>query len=378
MKAYLDNGATTQVSEEVVEAIQKVYMDFYGNPSSMHSMGVDVEKLLKSARKTIAKAIKATPEEIYFTSGGTEANNLAIQGFLKATRKKHIITTAIEHPSVHSLFKSYEESHEVSYLSVDQDGFIDLEELKALLREDTALVSIMLVNNEIGSIQNIQAVSKLLKKTSTILHVDAVQALGKVECHVKKQGIDMLTISAHKIHGPKGVGALYIKKGTLVKPLFIGGGQQNRIRPGTENVPGIVGFSEAVDLAMKHYDENRLHLSNIRQRFIDGVQTIPNAVINSPTNGAPHIVNVSFPGMRGEVLLHTLESQEIYVSTGSACSSKNKTYSHVLEAIGLDDVHKEGAIRFSFSKYTSEAMIDYALEVLKESIKTLNDIIKGK
>lgn len=378
MKAYLDNGATTQISVEVVEAMQKMYSDLYGNPSSMHKMGVEVEKLVKSARKVIAKAIKASPEEIYFTSGGTEANNLAIQGYLKASRKKHIITTAIEHPSVHSLFKSFEQSHDVTYLSVDQNGYIKLDELKSVLREDTALVSIMLVNNEIGTIQNIQEISKLLKNTETILHVDAVQALGKVECHVKKQGIDMMTISGHKIHGPKGIGALYIKKGVTIKPLFIGGGQEKMIRPGTENIPGIIGFSKAVEKAMDGYDENQKHLNLIRTRFITGLEDIKKMKLNSPKEGALHIVNVSFPGMRGEVLLHTLESNDVYVSTGSACASKNKSYSHVLEAIGLDDVHKEGAIRFSFSKYTSVEMIDYALKILKESIIDLDQIIKGK
>lgn len=379
MKAYLDNGATTQVSKEVMESINVMYNDIYGNPSSMHKMGIQVEKYIKEAKKVIAKAIKATPDEIYFTSGGTEANNLAIQGYLKNKKGKHIITTSIEHPSVHSLFKSLEDEYRVDFVKTDSEGYVDLEALEELLNQDTVLVSIMQVNNEIGTIQDLQKISKLIKrKTQAVLHVDAVQALGKVETHVKKFGIDLMTISGHKVHGPKGVGALYIKKGLHINPLFIGGGQQKMIRPGTENVPGIIGFSKAVELTMNSFQENVAQMNLCKSNFIEGLEGIHPIKINSPREGAPHIVNVSFPNMRGEVLLHTLESKDVFVSTGSACSSKNKTYSHVLEAIGLDDAHKEGAIRFSFSKNTTIEEIDYALKVLKESIENLDRIIKGK
>ncbi|MCH4889425.1 cysteine desulfurase [Acidaminobacter sp. JC074] len=379
MKAYLDNGATTVVSKEIVEKMNQLYTDMYGNPSSMHQMGVETEKLIKEVKRTLAKGIKASPDEIIFTSGGTEANNLAIQGYLRTTRKKHLITSMIEHPSVLNVFEFYEnQGYEVTYLKVDEKGHISLEELRESLREDTALVSIMYVNNELGSIQDLQAVSRLIKKHSkAVFHVDAVQALGKVECHVKKHGIDMMTMSSHKIHGPMGVGALYIKKDISIKPLFIGGGQQKAIRPGTENAPGVVGFGEALKAAFDGLAGNQAQMIELRDYFIKCVLEIPQAKLNGKCD-APHIINVSFPNMRGEVLLHTLESKNIYVSTGSACASKNKSYSHVLEAIGLDDKHKEGAIRFSLSKYTTKDELDYAIKNLKESILELDSIIKGR
>jgi cysteine desulfurase len=356
-----------------------VFGTLYGNPSSMHHMGVEVEKLIKEAKKIIAKGIKCTPEELIFTSGGTESNNLAIQGYLKQSRKKHIITTCVEHPSVLSVFQNYEEQgYEVTYLKVDNQGHINLKDLEASLKKETALVSVMYVNNEIGTIQDLSAISKIIKKHSNaVFHVDAVQALGKVECHVKKHGVDMMTVSSHKLHGPMGVGALYIKKGIKISPLFIGGGQQKTIRPGTENAPGVVGFSIACLDAFEHLKENQLHLYELRDYFISKVLEIPQAKLNGQSD-APHIVNISFPNMRGEVLLHVLESKGIYVSTGSACASKNKSYSHVLEAIGLDEKHMEGAIRFSFSKYTTKEELDYAIETLKTSIEDLDAIIKGR
>ncbi len=379
MKTYLDNGATTVVSANVIEKMNDVFGTLYGNPSSMHHMGVEVEKLIKEAKKVIAKGIKCTPEELIFTSGGTESNNLAIQGYLKQSRKKHIITTCIEHPSVLSVFQNFEEhGYEVTYLKVNNQGHIDLKDLEASLKEETALVSVMYVNNEIGTIQDLSAISKIIKKHSNaVFHVDAVQALGKVECHVKKHGVDMMTVSSHKIHGPMGVGALFIKKGIKISPLFIGGGQQKTIRPGTENAPGVVGFSIACLDAFEHLKENQLHLYELRDYFISKVLEIPQAKLNGQSD-APHIVNISFPNMRGEVLLHVLESKGIYVSTGSACASKNKSYSHVLEAIGLDEKHMEGAIRFSFSKYTTKEELDYAIETLKTSIEDLDAIIKGR
>jgi len=379
MKTYLDNGATTVVSANVIEKMNDVFGTLYGNPSSMHHMGVEVEKLIKEAKKVIAKGIRCTPEELIFTSGGTESNNLAIQGYLKQSRKKHIITTCIEHPSVLSVFQNFEEQgYEVTYLKVNNQGHIDLKDLEASLKEETALVSVMYVNNEIGTIQDLSAISKIIKKHSNaVFHVDAVQALGKVECHVKKHGVDMMTVSSHKIHGPMGVGALFIKKGIKISPLFIGGGQQKTIRPGTENAPGVVGFSIACLDAFEHLKENQLHLYELRDYFISKVLEIPQAKLNGQSD-APHIVNISFPNMRGEVLLHVLESKGIYVSTGSACASKNKSYSHVLEAIGLDEKHMEGAIRFSFSKYTTKEELDYAIETLKTSIEDLDAIIKGR
>ncbi len=379
MKAYLDNGATTVVSKEVVEKMNQVYTEIYGNPSSMHHMGVEAEKLIKDVKRLLAKGIKCTPDEVIFTSGGTESNNLAIQGYLKTTRKKHLITTVIEHPSVLNVFEHFEEQgYKVTYLSVDELGHIDLDELKNSLNDETAFVSVMYVNNEIGSIQDLQAISKIIKKhSSAVFHVDAVQALGKVECHVKKHGIDMMTMSSHKLHGPMGVGALYVKKGIKLRPLLIGGGQQKTIRPGTENAPGVVGFGEACKVAFDELDVNQNRMIVLRDYFKENVLEIPLSKLNG-ANDAPHIINISFPNMRGEVLLHTLESHGIYVSTGSACASKNKSYSHVLEAIGLDEKHKEGAIRFSLSKFTTKEELDYAIQVLKDSIEELDQIIKGR
>lgn len=382
MKAYLDNGATTVVSNDVVEAINHIYTTEYGNPSSMHRMGVAAEKHLRSSQKILAKAIRGNADEIYFTSGGTEGNNLAIQGFLRHSknRKRHIITSQIEHPSVLNVFQLMEaEGYDVTYLPVDEKGLVDLKALEGALSDETALVSIMYVNNEIGSVQPLQAIGKMIKKHSNaVFHVDAVQALGKLPCHVKKHGIDMMTVSGHKIHGPKGVGALYIKKGLAIQPFFHGGSQQGTLRPGTENLPGIVGFAKACEIATSSLEAQADHLQALKSYFINEVKGIGGAVINGDIEGAPHIINVSFPRMRGEVLLHVLEGHEIYVSTGSACSSKNKTYSHVLEAIGLDDAHKEGAIRFSFSKYTTIEMLDYTIEKLKISIEELDAIIKGR
>ncbi len=379
MKAYLDNGATTVVSKEVVEKMNQVYTEIYGNPSSMHHMGVQAEKLIKDVKRLLAKGIKCTPDEIIFTSGGTESNNLAIQGYLKTTRKKHLITTAVEHPSVLNVFEHFEEQgYKVTYLKVDELGHIDLEQLRYSLTDETALVSVMYVNNEIGSIQDLQAISKIIKKhSSAVFHVDAVQALGKVECHVKKHGIDMMTMSSHKLHGPMGVGALYVKKGIKIRPLLIGGGQQKTIRPGTENTPGVVGFGEACKVAFEELNVNQTKMIEFRDYFIANVLEIPFSKQNGASD-APHIINISFPNMRGEVLLHTLESHGIYVSTGSACASKNKSYSHVLEAIGLDEKHKEGAIRFSLSKFTTKEELDYAIQVLKDSIEELDQIIKGR
>lgn len=379
MKAYLDNGATTVVSKAVVDKMNHVYLTAYGNPSSMHQMGVEAEKMIKASKKIIAKSIKCQPEEIVLTSGGTEANNLAIQGYLKHTRKKHLITTNIEHPSVLNVFEYYETlGYEVTYLSVDENGYIDLDELKRSLSDETALVSIMYVNNEIGTIQDLSQISKIIKKHSNaIFHVDAVQALGKVECHVKKHGVDMMTISSHKVHGPMGVGALFVKKGLTIDSIFIGGGQQKGLRPGTENAPGVVGFAEACLESMQTFDDHVSEMNRLKTMFIEEMLKIPMAKLNGLCD-APHIINISFPNMRGEVLLHVLESKNVYVSTGSACASKNKSYSHVLEAIGLDDKHKEGAIRFSLSKFTTEDEIKYAIDTVKKSIVELDDIIKGR
>lgn len=384
MRVYLDNGATTSVSLNSVKRMTEIYTEIYGNPSSMHKMGVEAEQIVKKSKKNISKLIKSTDQEIYFTSGGTESNNLAIQGYLnnKSCRKKHIITTCIEHPSVLNVFNSFEEDgYDVTYLKVDETGRIFLEELELALNENTALVSIMYVNNEIGTIQDLESISKIIKeKSDAVFHVDGIQALGKVDCYMKRYDIDMFSMSSHKIHGPKGVGALFIRKGIKVKPLFIGGGQEKSIRPGTENVPGIAGFSVTIEEAIKEFEQNNKIMLELRSYFLDRCLS---EIKNTSYNGslefyAPHIINISFEGMRGEVLLHVLESNGIFVSTGSACASKNKSYSHVLKEIGLTNSQMEGAIRFSLSKLTTKEELDYTIEILKKSIIDLNQIIKGR
>lgn len=384
MRVYLDNGATTSVSLNSVKRMTEIYTEIYGNPSSMHKMGVEAEQIVKKSKKNISKLIKSTDQEIYFTSGGTESNNLAIQGYLnnKSSRKKHIITTCIEHPSVLNVFNSFEEDgYDVTYLKVDKTGRIFLEELELALNENTALVSIMYVNNEIGTIQDLESISKIIKeKSDAVFHVDGIQALGKVDCYMKRYDIDMFSMSSHKIHGPKGVGALFIRKGIKIKPLFIGGGQEKSIRPGTENVPGIAGFSVTIEEAIKEFEQNNKIMLELRSYFLDRCLS---EIKNTSYNGslefyAPHIINISFEGMRGEVLLHVLESNGIFVSTGSACASKNKSYSHVLKEIGLTNSQMEGAIRFSLSKLTTKEELDYTIEILKKSIIDLNQIIKGR
>ncbi len=380
MQVYLDNAATTKVSDAVVEKMINYYKNDYGNPSSIHSMGLDAELVLKSARTEIAKVIQANLDEVYFTSGGTEANNLAIRGVLNLARrdKMNVITTKIEHHSVLKTIEEYEKKgFDVTYVNVDAKGYIDLEHLKSLLKDSTALVSIAYVNNEIGTVQNIPEISRIIKENSkAVFHVDAVQAFMKIPIKFKNC-IDLMSISAHKIHGPKGVGAVIIKKGIAVAPMLTGGHQQNKIRPGTENVPGIAGFSVAVKEAEEKFKENVNYIREIKEYFISRLSEISEYKINGSSDVCG-IVNVSFRGMRGEVLLHTLESKGIFVSTGSACTSKAKKYSHVLEELDLDNEELEGAIRFSFSKYITKEMVDYTIEVLKESIRRLEIIIKGR
>lgn len=382
MIAYLDHAATTQISKEVLEAMEKIHRDLYGNPSSLHRMGYHAEKELKNARKVFSKIIGSKDDEIVFTSGGTEANNLAILGSIKDKNSKmnHLITSQSEHPSVLNVFKYLEtQGYEVTYLPIDKNGMVEEGDLEKALSDKTALVSLMFVNNEIGTIAPIENYGKIIKcKSEALFHVDGIQALGKIPCHVKKLNVDLMSFSGHKINGPKGVGCLYIKKGTPVKPLFYGGSQERGYRPGTENLASIVGFSEAAKEVSKNLRDHQIHLMNIKQRLVKGLEDIENCEIISPEEGAPHILNASFIGMRGEVLLHALENKNIYVSTGSACASKNKSYSHVLQALKLSDEKKEGAIRFSFSKSTTEAMIDYTIEVLKFELERLNTIINRR
>lgn len=376
MEIYLDNSATTRVRDEIINNIVEIMVDNYGNPSSLHHKGFEAEKVLHYSKEKIAGLLKCSPEEIYFTSGGTEANNLAIRGFLKANKRRgnHIITTAIEHPSVLNTFLDLEkEGYRVTILPVDAMGYVDVGEVKKSIVDETALISIMMVNNEVGTIEPIRDIAKITKDKGVALHVDAIQGFGKLEFNVKEYGIDMLSMSGHKIHAPKGVGALYINKDVRVSPIITGGGQENNIRSGTENMPGIVGMGKAVELLDGKIEANAMHMYNLKKRFVDELMDLDGWSINGPglNETAPHIINISFSGVRGEVLVHALEEYGIYVSTGSACSSKHSSQSHVLKALGLKHCAIQSAIRISTSIFnTEEEMIETA-RVLKQIIPEL-------
>ncbi|SHE84137.1 cysteine desulfurase [Thermoanaerobacter uzonensis DSM 18761] len=377
MEVYLDNSATTRVRKEVIEKMVEVLEKEYGNPSSLHLKGYQAEKLMKEARENVAKLINGDTEGIVFTSGGTESNNLALIGVAESLRKKgnHIISSTIEHPSVLNVLKYLEENgFEVTYLDVDKTGKVDIENLKRTITDKTILVSIMAVNNEIGTIEPIQEIGEVAKERDIIFHVDAIQAVGKINVDVKKQNLDMVSLSSHKIHGPKGVGALYIDKSVKIRPIIFGGGQEKNLRSGTENMPGIAGFGVASKLAQGNFHENASKLMTLKKRLYEGIfSEIKDVHLNGPKieEGAPHILNISFAGIRGEVLLHALEEKGIYVSTGSACSSKKKGQSHVLKAIGLKEDLIESAIRFSFGIFNTEEEIDYTISVLKEKVNFL-------
>ena len=375
MKAYLDNSATTKCSGRAVDLMIKILSEDYGNPSSLHNMGADAEKYIKDARKKIAKTIKAEEKEIVFTSGGTESNNLAILGGVEANKRagNHIITTSVEHASVWQPMKHLEElGYRVTYLPVDESGVISLDALEAALDEDTILVSMMQVNNEIGTIEPIAEAAKRIraKAGKALIHVDAIQSYGKMMIHPKKLDIDMLSVSGHKIHGPKGSGFLYVREKTKLKPILFGGGQQKGIRSGTENVPAIAGLGEAAAEIYENMQQKTEHMYELRDYFIREVTKIKDATVNGKTGreSAPHIISVSVAGVRSEVLLHSLEEKGIYVSAGSACSSNKPSVSRTLEAIGLKRDLLDSTIRFSLCEDTTKEEIDYALEALEEII----------
>ena len=381
---YLDNSATTKPYDEVIEYICEINKNVYGNPSSMHTKGLDAERHIRNAREVVARSLGAENQEIYFTSGGTEANNLAIIGFLEANSRKgkHIITTKVEHPSVLEVYKLLmERDYKVDFLDVDDRGIINLNSLKDAINQDTALISVIYVNNEIGTVQPIKDIVEIKnnKNRETAIHVDAVQAYGKFKIAPKKLGIDLLSISSHKIHGPKGAGALYVRKGLKVKPIVLGGGQESAIRSGTENVSGICGFGRAVDITFKNLEENYLECLKIKEYFQNRLQKeLDDVLIVSPKDSSPYILNVSFPNIRAEVLLHHLEMKNIFVSTGSACSSRKNTHSHVLKALGLKSNRIDGAVRFSFSAYNTIEEIDYTLNELKEILPKISVKRGGK
>lgn len=378
MQAYLDNSATTKCSERAKNKMLQTLLADYGNPSSLHMMGVDAERYVREAQEKIAKTLKAEPKEIIFTSGGTESNNMALIGTAMANKRAgmHLITTGIEHASVAAPMEYLEEQgFRVTYLPVDKDGIISLEKLKEAVDEETILVSLMMVNNEIGALEPIEEAVRVIKEKNpkTLIHVDAIQAYGKFRIIPKKLGIDLLSVSGHKIHGPKGSGFLYVKDKTKIKPLIYGGGQQKGMRSGTENVPGIAGLGEAAEEIYENFEEKVDKMYALKQRFVEGVQKIEGVSVNGKTgrDSAPHIVSVSVDGVRSEVMLHTLEDKNIYVSAGSACSSNKPAVSHTLQQIGLRKDLLDSTIRFSFCVDTTEEEIDYALEVLAGVIPQL-------
>lgn len=378
MQAYLDNSATTKCSERAKNKMLQTLLADYGNPSSLHMMGVDAERYVKEAQEKIAKTLKAEPKEIIFTSGGTESNNMALIGTAMANKRAgmHLITTGIEHASVAAPMEYLEEQgFRVTYLPVDKDGIISLEKLKEAVDEETILVSLMMVNNEIGALEPIEEAVRVIKEKNpkTLIHVDAIQAYGKFRIIPKKLGIDLLSVSGHKIHGPKGSGFLYVKDKTKIKPLIYGGGQQKGMRSGTENVPGIAGLGEAAEEIYENFEEKVDRMYALKQKFVEGVQKIVGVSVNGKTgrDSAPHIVSVSVDGVRSEVMLHTLEDKNIYVSAGSACSSNKPAVSHTLQQIGLRKELLDSTIRFSFCVDTTEEEIDYALEVLAGVIPQL-------
>lgn len=383
MEVYLDNAATTKPRKEVVEAMLKALEKEYGNPSSLHKKGVEVEREIKKARRTIARALGVTEQEIIFTSGGTEANNIAIRGITDAYKKigNHIITSKIEHKSVLNTFSILEQQgFDVTYLGVDKKGFICTKQLKDAISDNTILVSLMHVNNEIGSIQSITEIGKIIKNKNnkTLFHVDGVQSFGKIKFDLIDMQVDSFSISGHKIHGPKGIGALYIKKGTRINPLLAGGDQEMGIRSGTENVPGIYGLGEAASLIINEQNKIIEHLNELRNYIMDVFKNeIDDIYIISENNDkfAPHIINISFPGVRSEIMLHSLEQDGIYVSAGSACSSRKKGYSHVLEALNIGKNLIDGSIRFSLSYINTKEEIDYTVKKVKEHFINLKRII---
>lgn len=378
MEAYLDNSATTKVFDEVKDIMVETMLKDYGNPSSMHLRGVEAEKYVKEARENIAKTLKVDEKEIVFTSGGTESNNMAIIGIALANRRagNHIITTAVEHASVHNTMEFLaEQGFRITYLNVNESGVINIKDLEDAICDDTILISVMYVNNEIGSVMPISEIAEVIKakKPDVVFHVDAIQAYGKYHIYPRRMGIDLLSVSGHKIHGPKGSGFLYVRDKLKIKPIIYGGGQQKGMRSGTENVPGIAGIGVAAKKIYENFDENIDRLYELKDYLIDELSKIENVRIHSKKGRdfAPQIVNASFVGVRSEVLLHSLEDRKIYVSAGSACSTNKHTVSATLKGIGLDFDEIESAIRFSFCIFTTKEEIDYTVSVINELLPRL-------
>lgn len=379
MEVYFDSAATGKVLPEAVETMVKAMTEVYGNPSSASILGIEAGNVLKKSQEDIARIINAEPSEIYFTSGGTEGDNWAIFGTAYGYKRsgKHIITTNTEHPAINLPLEALkEEGFEIEKIGVDEKGYIDIEELKSKIRKDTILVSVILANNETGTVQDIEKIGQAVKEVNndTLLHADAVQAFGKMKIDVKNSKIDMLSASGHKFGAPRGTGIFYMKKGLKVKPLMYGGGQQLNQRPGTENVAGAAAIAKAAEVCYKNLEENNEKIREIKKYIADRVLTeIPNTFINGDSieKASPYVLNIGFMGLRSEVLLHALEAEGIYVSAGSACNSKKKVRSSVLSAMGKSDEEIEGSIRLSFSKFNTMEEAEYAVEKLKEQAALL-------
>lgn len=384
MEVYLDNAATTKPFDSVIEKMCKVLKEDYGNPSSLHSKGISAEKYVSEAKEILSKLLKVEKKEIYFTSGGTESNNLALLGIADAYKRsgKHIITSDIEHPSVNNTLLSLEEKgYEVTRIPVNNEGIVNLEMLRDSIREDTILVSIMHVNNEIGSIQPIEEIGKIIKEknNSALFHVDAIQSFGKIAIYPQKANIHLLSISGHKFHGPKGIGALYINNKIKIKPIVFGGSQQNGLRSGTENVPGINGLSCAAKIMYENLKKHEEYMYELKNHFVSNIlDSIDDVYVNGPelSEAAPNIVNLRFDNIKGEVLLHALEGKGIYISTGSACSSNKTSISTTLQAIGLTNEQIDNSIRFSFSINNTLDELDYCIRELEEIIPKLRKFVR--
>ncbi len=382
MKVYLDNGDTTRIDERVFDYMKEFYLNSYGNPFSLHYLGIEADEHLESARSIIAKSINANPNEIYFTSGATEANNIIVSGILNfyQDKGKHAIMSSIEHSSVSGVMNRFKKKGwEIDELGVNSEGFIDLEELKEKITPKTVLVSIIFANYEIGTIQKIKEIGEICRKNKVLFHTDAAQALGKEKIDVVEQNIDLLTINAHKNHGPKGVGAAYIKKGIKLTRLMEGGAQEKNFRPGTENLPAIMGFAKAVEISEQDFEKNRKKLISLRNKLASGLCEIDHIFYNGPKNETEKYrlannVDITFQYIEGEAILMHLSLRGICVSSGSACSSKSLEPSSVLSAIGLKHEQAHGSIRFTISKYTTEEEIEYTIKNVKEVVQKLREM----
>lgn len=379
MEVYLDNSATTRAYECVGDLVRKVMCEDYGNPSSMHTKGVEAERYIKEAKEILAKILKVQEKEIFFTSGGTESDNLALIGAARANKRRgnHLITSSIEHPAILNTMRYLEEEEgfRVTYLPVDRFGRIKLSALQEALCPETILVSIMYVNNEVGSVQPVDEAAGIVKayNKEILFHVDAVQGFGKYRIYPKRSKIDMLSVSGHKIHGPKGTGVLYISEDVKIKPIVFGGEQQKNIRSGTENVPGIAGLALAAKEIYTDLEEKVDRMRELKQHFIEGVTKLEDTTVHGlyDETSAPHIISVGFAGVRSEVLLHALEEKGIYVSSGSACASNHPAISGVLKGIGADKEYLDATLRFSMSEFTTIEEIDYTLETLYNLVPVL-------